>query len=294
MFEGEHFTVPTPTTSSPSPTRKGHPPIWVACGNPGTFTQAGEMGIGAIAFNFEPVYTLKGRIDAYKEGIANCTEPHRPVQERQRDDHQRGHLPERPEARPGRSPCASAAATCTRWSASTTTPSPSQTTSPTWPETIPAVADEDMLDRLIEGGWLLCGEPDEVAEQLSRYQEVGCDQLVFGLPSDSVEHDEVLEMLEVFGTKVIPQFDKDPVHSTTRYRATAEPKYPDVQLPGAGHRRGGAADQRPDPAGRHPHTSSYRSPAARPGRRLGTAARRRPVRPRARPRAGRRWWSAWR
>ena len=41
----------------------------------------------------------------------------------------------------------------------------------------------------------------------------------------------VLEMLEVFGTKVIPQFDKAPVHSTTRYRATAQPKFPEFVYP---------------------------------------------------------------
>jgi hypothetical protein len=46
-----------------------------------------------------------------------------------------------------------------------------------------------------------------------------------------VEQEEVLEMLEVFGTKVIPQFDKDPVHSTTRYRATAQPKFPEFAYP---------------------------------------------------------------
>jgi hypothetical protein len=70
-----------------------------------------------------------------------------------------------------------------------------------------------------------------VAEQLARYQDVGADQLVFGIPSDSVAHEEVLEMLEVFGTKVIPEFDKDPIHSTTRYRATAQPKYPEFAFP---------------------------------------------------------------
>ena len=76
MYEGESFTVPYPHNVLPKPYQgKGHPPIWVGCGNPGTFTQAGELGIGAIAFNFEPIYNLKGRIDAYKEGIANCTEP---------------------------------------------------------------------------------------------------------------------------------------------------------------------------------------------------------------------------
>ena len=46
--------------------------------------------------------------------------------------------------------------------------------------------------------------PTRSPSRSARYQTVGCDQVVFGLPSDSFEHDEVLEMLEVFGTKVIP------------------------------------------------------------------------------------------
>ena len=40
---------------------------------------------------------------------------------------------------------------------------------------------EELLDQLIEGGYLLCGTPEEVCEQVTRYQTVGCDQLVFGL-----------------------------------------------------------------------------------------------------------------
>ena len=95
-FEGKHFTVPTPHNILPKPYGKGHPAIWVACGNPPTFTHAGELGIGAIAFNFEPIYNLRGRIDAYKEGVANCTEPDRSVHERQRDDDQRRDLPRDP------------------------------------------------------------------------------------------------------------------------------------------------------------------------------------------------------
>ena len=73
--QGEHFTVPTPHNMLPKPYGKGHPPIWVACGNPPTFNTAGELGIGAIAFNFEPIFNLRGRIEAYKEGVAKCTDP---------------------------------------------------------------------------------------------------------------------------------------------------------------------------------------------------------------------------
>jgi len=238
MYEGESFTVPTPHNILPKPYGTGHPPMWVACGNPGTFTTAGEMGIGAIAFNFEPVFSLKGRIDSYKEGIANCTEPIGQFvndnvmitnsvicmadRDRAREialRHYRGYL---------------YSLVCLYHD---TMPKPDY--APTWPSSISGVGDYDTLDTLIEEGWLLCGNPEEVAGQLARYQDVGCDQVVFGLPSDSMEHDEVLEMLEVFGTKVIPEFDKDEVHSTTRYRATAKRKYPefafdvpDIEVPG--------------------------------------------------------------
>ena len=38
-------------------------------------------------------------------------------------------------------------------------------------------------------------------------------------------------MLELFGDKVIPEYDTDPVHSTTRYREKAERKYPEFGHP---------------------------------------------------------------
>ena len=34
-------------------------------------------------------------------------------------------------------------------------------------------------------------------------------------------------MIECFGTGVIPEFDTDPVHSTTRYRQNAVPQFPE-------------------------------------------------------------------
>ncbi|HUJ63993.1 MAG TPA: hypothetical protein VLX59_00535, partial [Acidimicrobiales bacterium] len=70
----------------------------------------------------------------------------------------------------------------------------------------------------------------EVSEQLESYKSVGCDQLVFGLPQD-LHPDENLELLELFGDKVIPEHDRDRIHSTDRYRAKARPKYPTFNQP---------------------------------------------------------------
>ena len=229
-FEGQHFTVPTPHNVLPKPYGQGHPPIWVACGNPGTYARAGELGIGAIAFNFEPVFALQGRIAAYKEAIAGCGEP---LGQFKNDNVMMTNavicLDDRDRAR------AIAASRGRGYLYSMvclyhdTMPKPDY--APVWPAPPLAMANEDNLDDLIAAGWLLCGTPDEVCEQVERYHTVGCDQVVFGLPGDGMEHEEVLEMLELFGTKVIPEFDLDPVHSTTRYRETAVRKYPDFAHP---------------------------------------------------------------
>ena len=123
----------------------------------------------------------------------------------------------------------------------------------TWPsapivlEDLVAGGDPDaLLDELIAGGYMMVGNPEEVSEQLEAYKTVGCDQLVFGLPQD-LHHDEILELLELFGDKVIPEHDPDRVHSTDRYRATAEAKYPTFNHPAARRR---VADRRPGHRGR--------------------------------------------
>jgi alkanesulfonate monooxygenase SsuD/methylene tetrahydromethanopterin reductase-like flavin-dependent oxidoreductase (luciferase family) len=90
---------------------------------------------------------------------------------------------------------------------------------------------DEMLDMAIEGGYMLCGNPEEVCEQVARYQEVGCDQVVFGLPVEGMSHEQHLEMIELFGDHVIPEYDRDRTHSTDHYRATAERCFPDFQYP---------------------------------------------------------------
>ena len=65
-----------------------------------------------------------------------------------------------------------------------------------------------------------CGDPEEVVDQVARYQSMQCDQLVFGLPLNQ-PHESAMDSIRVFGEQVIPKFDTDPKHSTTRYREAA-------------------------------------------------------------------------
>lgn len=230
-FEGEFFRVPYPHNILPKPLGVGHPPLWLGCGSPPTFTKAGELGVGAIAFNFEPIMNLKGRIEAYKEGVANCTDP---LGEFINDNVMMTNavvcLSDGKRAR-------EIALSAGRGYLNTLitlyhSTIPKAKNAVTWPDTPRALQNEAELDYAIENGYLLCGTPDQVLEQIEAYQAVGTDQLVFGLPNEGFEHDEVLEMIELFGTHVIPEFDKDPQHRTAKMRATAQRKYPAyTQLP---------------------------------------------------------------
>jgi alkanesulfonate monooxygenase SsuD/methylene tetrahydromethanopterin reductase-like flavin-dependent oxidoreductase (luciferase family) len=224
------FTVPTPHNILPKPYGKGHPPIWVAAGNPPTFERAGKAGIGAIAFNFEPIYALRGRIAAYKEGAANCTDP---IGQFKNDNVMITNsvicFEDRDKARQmafrkGRGYLVSMVNLYHDTM-------PKSMDGITWPDTpnnlkeLAAGDDDALLDSLIEAGFMLIGNPDDVSEQISKWGDVGMDQLVFGLPIEGLHHDEVLEVLELFGDKVIPEFDTDRKHSTDYYRETAVPKY---------------------------------------------------------------------
>jgi alkanesulfonate monooxygenase SsuD/methylene tetrahydromethanopterin reductase-like flavin-dependent oxidoreductase (luciferase family) len=229
-FEGEHFSVPKPHNILPKPWGKGHPPIWVACGNPETFAKAGSMGIGAIAFNFEPAPALKGRIDAYKEAAESPTEI---VGQYQNNNVMMTNavicLNDRDRAREialtdGRGYLVS----MVQLYHDTMPYFPHL---PKWPERPQPIPDEETLDMLIEAGLMMCGNPEEVSEQIKKYEDVGCDQLVFGLPPEGITHDEILECLELFGDKIIPEHDPDPVHSTARYRETAQRKFPEFAHP---------------------------------------------------------------
>jgi alkanesulfonate monooxygenase SsuD/methylene tetrahydromethanopterin reductase-like flavin-dependent oxidoreductase (luciferase family) len=236
-YHGQSFTVPTPHNILPKPYGKGHPPIWVACGNPGTFARAGELGIGAIAFNFEPIYNLRGRIEAYKEAVADCKEP---LGQFMNDNVMMTNgvicMESREKARKlALERVSSYLVTMVNLYHDTMPKSPDAITWPTPPAPfrLQDIAGEDpdaMLDMLIEGGFMMVGNAEEVCEQLEAYSKVGTDQLVFGLPQD-LHPDEIFELLEVFGDKVIPEHDKDRVHSTTRYRETATPKYPTFSQP---------------------------------------------------------------
>ena len=65
---------------------------------------------------------------------------------------------------------------------------------------------------------------NKLIESKQKWADEGFDQLTFSPTTNTLPTDVIVASMELFGREVIPQFDKDPVHSTTRYREAAAAK----------------------------------------------------------------------
>jgi hypothetical protein len=88
---------------------------------------------------------------------------------------------------------------------------------PEWPELLPDPTPAE-IDEAIKAGETPYGTPEEVEVAIRKYADAGVDQVVFGLLSSTMDRDLATETIETFGKHVLPAFDTDPVHRTTRQR----------------------------------------------------------------------------
>ncbi len=56
------------------------------------------------------------------------------------------------------------------------------------------------------------------------YEAIGVDQLIYSPLTMTLDQKHVLRSIETFGKHVLPVFDRDPMHSTTRMREAAVKK----------------------------------------------------------------------
>ena len=92
---------------------------------------------------------------------------------------------------------------------------------PEWPDRDPRPDARARSRSGLEKGAAIVGTPDECAEALQKWVDIGVDQLIMGPSGSTYPHELLEETVKLFGDEVIPRFDKDPEHSTSRYRREA-------------------------------------------------------------------------
>jgi alkanesulfonate monooxygenase SsuD/methylene tetrahydromethanopterin reductase-like flavin-dependent oxidoreductase (luciferase family) len=85
------------------------------------------------------------------------------------------------------------------------------------PITIPDATPEQLKAGLATGGRQI-GSPEEIIPIIREYEALGVDQLIYAPLTLTIDQKYVRTSIETFGKHVLPKFDTDPVHSTTRNR----------------------------------------------------------------------------
>jgi alkanesulfonate monooxygenase SsuD/methylene tetrahydromethanopterin reductase-like flavin-dependent oxidoreductase (luciferase family) len=216
-YDGRFFTMPTRNVL-PKPYVKPHPPMWVAAGNPSTFEKAAKMGLGVLCFTGGAPEKMAPLIELYKKNIVDAEPVGEYVNDNVAVTTSFMCLEDRDEARHLMANSGNGRQQTLVFHYLDTFPKPSFV--PEWPTEIP----DPTLEQIEQGfqvGASIVGTPDDCAHGLQKWADVGVDQLILG-PSGSVFPHELLERtIKLFGDEVIPRFDTDEEHSTSRYRTAA-------------------------------------------------------------------------
>jgi alkanesulfonate monooxygenase SsuD/methylene tetrahydromethanopterin reductase-like flavin-dependent oxidoreductase (luciferase family) len=213
-FKGQFFSMPERNVL-PKPFTNPHPPMWVAAGSPSTFEKAARMGLGVLCFAQGPPSMLAGLIEKYKKEIENAEPVGEYVNNNVMVTSQMLCLEDGQKARDVACNMTSGYQNSLVFHYLDTFPKPPGL--PVWPDLIPEPTPEG-LEKSIRAGHACIGTPDEVEKAVQGYVDTGADQLSFGMLSTTMPIEIAVEAVETFGKHVLPKFDKDPVHSTTRQR----------------------------------------------------------------------------
>ncbi len=216
-YEGTYFRVPEREVF-PKPYGPSHPGMWVAAGSPGTFSEAGELGLGAFCFSTGSPDRLQVLVDNYKREVANATPVGDYVNDNIMGVTNMVCMEDRKKAFEVAANMGMNYYTSLMYHWLDNIPKPDGL--PEWPERLPEPTPEQ-IEQMNAAGLVIVGDPDDCVRGVQRWIDVGFDQLTFSPTTNTLPTDVVVQSMELFGREVIPQFDKDPVHSTTRYREAA-------------------------------------------------------------------------
>ncbi|MDQ3962581.1 MAG: LLM class flavin-dependent oxidoreductase, partial [Actinomycetota bacterium] len=234
-YDGKFLQVP-PRNVVPKPFQKPHPPLWAACSQRDTILLAARNGLGALSFSFAEPEDAKNWVDGYYSTLESdeciaagfavnpnlavvlpmmCNADEATAIERGIDGahffgYSLAHYYVFGQHHPGRT------SVWDQFQAHRAEFGFAR-------EIIRAEGDE-LPVKVLEGalGSMrgAVGTPDQIADLVTRYADVGVDQIIFVSQAGPNRHEHICESLELFGKEVLPRFagDADELEAAKRER----------------------------------------------------------------------------
>ena len=65
---------------------------------------------------------------------------------------------------------------------------------------------------LADRGVIIAGDPDSCARAVQMYEDIGVDQVIMIMQTETIPHEKVMNSIELFGKEVIPRFRPAPAN----------------------------------------------------------------------------------
>ncbi len=242
-WEGEHWNVPSRRVL-PKPFQKPHPRMYLACTQTESFRLAAERGIGVLSSASYATAVLAEHVKVYREALANATPvgafvnefwgnnvhaycgkdndaarelaarsmktffgPDKPYIAGRINAYEElleawGGVPDHLQADFG------------RWlrqsdEAHRAQAEQSGISLDAGPGAARAAIAQLDADTLADRGVIIAGDPDSCARAVQMYEDIGVDQVIMIMQTETIPHEKVMSSIELFGKEVIPRFRQD-------------------------------------------------------------------------------------
>ena len=238
--EGEHWSVPARRVL-PKPFQKPHPRMYLACTQPDSFRLAAEMGIGVLSSASYATEILKQHVQTYRDAIkdadpvgafvndfwgnnvhAFCGEDNQEARELAAESMKTFFGPDKPyiegrinayeellEAWGGVPDHLQA--DFGRWLRQSDEDHQEQAAQAgisldSGPGAARAAVAQLDANTLADRGVIIAGDPESCIKTVKMYEDIGVDQVMLIMQTETIPHEKVMGSIELFGKKVIPAF----------------------------------------------------------------------------------------
>lgn len=241
-WEGQFWNVPSRRVL-PKPYQKPHPRLYLACTQTESFTVAAEKGIGVLSSSTYATAVLTEHVKVYREAVqhakpvgafvnnfwgnnvhAHCGEDNREARELGALSLKTFFGPDKPYIRDrvnayeqlladwGGVPD-HLKADFGRWLRQADETSKQQAVEAgisldSGPGAARAALGQLDADTLCDRGVIIAGDPDSCIKAAQMYEDIGVDQVIMIMQTETIPHEKVMRSIEMFGKYVLPTFRK--------------------------------------------------------------------------------------
>ena len=210
-WDSDHYKIP-PRRLTPRPVQDPHPPLWIACGGEDSWVEAANAGVGAMSFGFGAPGRLEKCVANYNATIGQAQPASGVINDQKACSTFMFCAKTEKEAYEKGSQCmhllTNVLGYYLSWEALANPAAGFEDYGRDYLEKVfPGVTSgrphQEIIAEQAAQGSMMIGTPEQLREQVSAYENLGINQLMFVMQYGKLSHEEILGSMRLFSEEVI-------------------------------------------------------------------------------------------